>query len=84
MWQNGQTDLACKFVLIMERHLYTQERTKAQELSLEELLLIFVVGLIAYPKYLLAGNDLSNMTEIITVCCCLTYKLLVLGEVICD
>ena len=59
----------------MASHLYTQERAKAQELSLEELLLIFVVGLIAYPKYLLAGNNLSNMTEIITVCCCKTYKL---------
>ena len=45
---------------------------------------IFVVGLIAYPKYLLAGNDWSNMTETITVCCCLTYKMLVFGEVICD
>ena len=70
MWHHRQTDIACKFVLIMACHLYTQEITKAQELSLEELLLIFVVGLIAYPKYLLAGNDLSNMTEIITVFCC--------------
>ena len=49
--------------------IYTRKK-KAQELSLEELMLIFVVGLIAYPKHLLAGNDLSNMTEIITVCCC--------------
>ena len=70
MWHHQLTDVACKFVSIMTSHLYTQERAKAQELSLEELLLIFVVGLIAYPKYLLAGNDLSNMTEIITVCCC--------------
>ena len=70
MWHHRQTDLACKFELIMASHLYTQERTKAQEMSHEELLLIFVVGLIAYPKYLLAGNDLSNMTEIITVCYC--------------
>ena len=70
MWHHRQTDLACMFALIMASHLYTQERAKAQELSLEELLLIFVVGLIAYPNFLLAGNDLSNMTEIITVCCC--------------
>ena len=70
MWHHQQTDLACKFVLIMASYLYTQERAKAQELSLEELLLIYVVGLIAYPKYLLAGNDLSNMTETITVYCC--------------
>ena len=45
-------------------------KSKGPRTEPEEPQLIFVVGLIAYPKCLLAGNDLSNMTELITVCCC--------------